>query len=613
MQDFAGGGVERMRLVLANAFADQGHRVFLVVAKARGALATSKLPKGVHLVDLDALDSLSAITRLRRFVAKYQPHVLISSLDHNNIIALLACIGLGTRTRTRTRTRVVICQHNALSQEAVLGWKYRIIPALYWLLQWRADGIVAVSAGVADDLARVARLARNRITVVHNPVVDTVRLPRPSEPPPHAWFVQPDYPVFVFVGRLVSQKDPIFLLRAFARRLAYGPARLVILGEGPLAPDMVRFIAEEHLSDHVLMVGYITDPLPWIAAATALLLPSRYEGFGNVIAEALACGTPVVATNCRYGPAEILEGGTFGRLVEPGELDAFASAMQGDLQAQFPAAQLRERGLCFAVTQSVRGYAGLIERILQPRSRHLFGLSVSTLELPKIVQHILAGPSGKLRLVVTPNANHVRLLREHAFFHACRAADIVCADGWPVSLYARLRGASRAGRVTGCDILHSLFEAPSLRNRDVFVVAESAATEIALQRWLATRPWTGRWEIQVAPPNLLQDLPGQIALAARIFEAKPDLLIMTLGAPVSELFVHQHTAALPPLWALCIGQALRAELGLVRRSPKLLRQAGLEWAWRCWQEPLRLGVRYLKDGAWFPWAVMRDLARRGDA
>ena len=607
MQDLAGGGVEKMRLALASAFAARGHLVFLVVAQVRGALASRALPEGVRLIDLDAYGSLAAISRLRQFVLNDRPRVLVSSLNHNNIIALVACIGLGMRTR------LIICQHNALSQEAVLGWKYRVIPALYWFLQWRADAIVAVSGGVADDLARLARLARRRITVIYNPVVDTVCLPDRSEPPPHAWLVQRDCPVFVFAGRLVAQKDPIFLLHAFARRLAYGPARLIVLGEGPLASEMLRIIARKKLADDVEMVGYVPDPLPWIAHATALLLTSRYEGFGNVVAEALACGTPVVAHDCPYGPAEILCGGAFGRLTRPGEEDAFALAMCGDLRTQFPAARLRQRGLRFTVGQSVSGYEALIDRILHTRKRRLFGLSVCEHALPKVVQHIMSGPAGKLRFLVTPNANHIRLLRRQDFLQACRAADIVCVDGWPVAFYAWIRGSSRAGRVTGCDILHALFEAPGLGARNVFVVAESAATEIALRYWLASRQWTGSWDIYVAPPNFLHDSAGQTTLAARICQVRPDLLIMTLGAPVSEVFVHQHAGTLPPLWALCIGQALRAELGLVMRSPKILRQAGLEWAWRCWQEPLRLGARYLKDGAWFPWAVMRDLAKGGDA
>ena len=98
---------------------------------------------------------------------------------------------------------------------------------------------------------------------------------------------------------------------------------------------------------------------------------------------------------------------------------------------------------------------------------------------------------------------------------------------------------------------------------------------------------------------------------ASLRAAQPDILIMTLGAPVSEEFVARHRAALPPCWVLCAGQAVRVELGLIRRAPSFMRRCGLEWAWRIRQEPQRLGIRYLRALASFPFAVAGDLLWQG--
>jgi N-acetylglucosaminyldiphosphoundecaprenol N-acetyl-beta-D-mannosaminyltransferase len=145
--------------------------------------------------------------------------------------------------------------------------------------------------------------------------------------------------------------------------------------------------------------------------------------------------------------------------------------------------------------------------------------------------------------------------------------------------------------------------------RQVFVVTESAATADALRAYLSARGTQDHWQVASAPANFAEDPTAQYVLVARIAQAAPDLLIMTLGAPTSEVFIHQHSPALPPCWALCVGQALRVELGLVRRAPRRLRKLGLEWAWRCWQEPARLIPRYVQDALWFPVAVARDVIR----
>ena len=587
-----------MRLALADEFDRRNHDVYLVVVNARGPLL-SCVPSGVKIVNLDAHRTLAATLKLRRWISTVRPDVVISSLDHNNIVALMAFMFNGNISR------LIICQHNALSSELRLGWRYRLVPYLYWLLQDVAGGIVAVSAGVADDLAFVSGIARRRITVVPNPVISSSNFVDSGGSKPHPWFADRAVPVFVFIGRLVPQKDPLMLIEAFIRRLARGPARLIVLGEGALQPAMIMAAQRAGALPHIFFAGFVAEPLQWLAHAHVLLLTSRYEGFGNVIVEALACGIPVISTDCPHGPSEILDGGTYGVLVKPGDAGAFALAMAGDLRARFPAEILRARGRSYTVSHS----ADHVEKLFidcPHRGAKAFGLTFCS-DGPTIIGAQIArqSPSG-VNLIVTPNVDHIRLFQQPAFFKACSAAHMVCADGWPIALYAGLRRATRWSRVTGCDILHAFMADEALPDRKVFAVLESAATARALKAWLSNRG-IKNWVIEVAVTNFADDLASQMRLANRIKTAMADVVIMTIGAPVSEIFIDTHRTDLPHCWALCVGQAMRVELGLVARAPKAWRVLGLEWAWRCIKEPKRLPLRYFRDLLWFPRAIFNDM------
>jgi exopolysaccharide biosynthesis WecB/TagA/CpsF family protein len=604
IHDLSGGGVERMRLRLLPALAARGHTVYLIVQQAGGALA-QLMPDGVSLVVLGQPRTSRSFVPLARWLRDHKPDVLVSSLDHNNIAAILA------RRMARVPTRLVICQHNALSAEWVLGWRYRLVPLLYRLLAGRADAVVAVSAGVAADLVTTAHLAEERITIIHNPVAGDDIPARAAMSVTYPWPDDVEIPTFVFAGRLVAQKDPVLLLEAFARRLHTGPARLIMLGDGEMQVVLERRAAELGIAGQLHFGGFVADPLPWIARATAFILTSRYEGFGNVIVEALACGTPVIAADCRHGPAEILDGGRFGRLVPVGDAVSFAGAMSENLRARFPAELLQERAAAFSVAECVRRHEELFDALVVPAPRTAFGLCFCGRNASDVAARMIGAPAGRrVRLVVTPNLEHIRLLQRPAFAAACRAADMVCADGFPVALYAWLRGAGPVRRVTGCDIFHHLAMRAAQDGRHVLLVAESGATAAVLADWIARCGLQQRWRIETAPNCLAVDAAGQQQLVAAVCAALPDILVMTLGAPVSEEFIARHQAELPPCWVLCIGQAVRVELGLARRAPTGMRRTGLEWAWRIHQEPARLGARYLRALAWFPFAVAADLLQR---
>ncbi len=289
------------------------------------------MPDTVELVDLDASRVLTSLPRLVRYLRRERPEAMASFLDHANIVALWA------RRLAGYPKRLVVVEQNNLSTAARYGksrrdrWMPRIANRFY---PW-ADSVVGVSEGVISDLrGLVTSVSPERFQVIYNPIVTADMLERAAEPVDHPWFAE-DQPVFVAAGRLRPQKDFPMLIRAFAQMRSRHQARLLILGEGPDREPLQALIDELGLSDDVELHGYTSNPYAFFARATAFVLSSRWEGLPTVLIEALACGAPVIATDCPSGPQEILADGRFGRLVPVGDertmAEALATAVDGQL------------------------------------------------------------------------------------------------------------------------------------------------------------------------------------------------------------------------------------------------------------------------------------------
>lgn len=247
-------------------------------------------------------------------------------------------------------------------------------------------------------------------------------------------------------------------------------------------------------------------------------------------------------------------------------------------------------------------------------TRPVFGFVPSPGSAASVCEAILT-PTDTVRLIVTPNLDHVARLRRSAEFRAAyRDASHVFCDGFPVHAYARLH-AHRAGRVTGCDIAERLMadDCPiGPANRLCFVL-DADGTADAVAAWASRRGIAGQVATIVPPHGFAGDPDRRRALVAAIAAHRTTLLVMAVGAPRSELFVHRERDALPPCWAICIGQAVKTTLGLVRRAPPIARGIGMEWLWRLAQEPGRLGRRYALGGFDFLLAVTEDMLDEGRA
>jgi glycosyltransferase involved in cell wall biosynthesis len=334
------GGVERMLVNLMCGFADRGRRVDLLLAGAESP-HLAELPAAVRRIDLGTRHTLAAVPALAAHLRRERPPALLAAKDRAGRAAVIARRLAGSKTRIvlRLGTNLSAAMHGRSPLER--GLRYALIRRLYPAI----DGIIAVSEGVADDTEAVARYPRERIRVIRNPVVTPALIEAAGAPCPHRWLAaqrDPDIPVIVGAGRFQRQKDFPTLIRAFALLRRRRPCRLLLLGDGGGRAALERLVRESGLARDIDLPGFQSPLYPWLAAADLFVLSSAWEGSPNVLTEAMALGTPVVATDCPSGPRELLAGGRHGPLVPLGDPAALADAMDRTLDTPPPAQQLRD-------------------------------------------------------------------------------------------------------------------------------------------------------------------------------------------------------------------------------------------------------------------------------
>ncbi len=305
------GGAERVTVNLAGGIVRRGYDVDLVFVTSDDPPLITDIPEGVNLVDLKAGRVAASLPKLIAYLRRERPRALLSALEHTNVIALLAVRLAGVDTR------VVVSVHTTVSRaiEDSTLFRSRLFPKLMrWFYPW-ADSVVAVSEAAREDLTAVAGLEPEQVRVINNPVVTPQLFDKAESPLEHPWFAAGQPPVVLGVGRLVTAKNFPLLLRAFAEVRRELPARLMILGDGEQRPLLESLAVDLDIADDVAMPGFTENPYAYMARAKVFVLSSSFEGLPTVLIEALALGTPVVATDCPSGPAEILEKGRWGTLV----------------------------------------------------------------------------------------------------------------------------------------------------------------------------------------------------------------------------------------------------------------------------------------------------------
>ena len=378
----SGGGAERTVLRLACGLIERGHAVDILVFEEIDTLTDEIPPEarrfvlkqeridvfrdrlrlarrfGFRILKLLRTDLLGDARSVAAYIDKERPDCILPSLPGAKLATLLAL------SFTELNPVIIPIMHNVLMNRKPKD-RY-----LYSILLPIADHIVAVSDGVAENLALKLKIPRNRISRVYNPVVDSEISELARVVPDHPWISDDGPPVILGVGRMARVKDFPTLLRAFQRVSRNRKVRLIILGEGRQRRRRLKnMVRNMDMEANVSMPGWVPNPYAFMSRASLFVLSSKFEGLGNVLIEALACGCPCVSTNCPSGPAEILDNGRFGPLVTVGDDSALAAAMERVLDSPPDKDILVARAQKFSLDASVDIYERIILDLAGDRRR----------------------------------------------------------------------------------------------------------------------------------------------------------------------------------------------------------------------------------------------------
>ena len=357
IHSMGGGGAERVMLGIAAELAKRGVLVDLVLNRASGEFI-ELVPDSVRVIDLNTRRTVVSFLRFIGYLGRDRPSVVISALLGPNVVTLAA------KMLFRGNPRVLVRQDTTLSDAFTNNsFRNRMMWRVFKCLLPVAEDIISVSQGVADDLRAVIPSVSHKVITIYNPVVWPDNEEEAAVPVGHPWFNDSTTPVVLSVGRLAPQKEFTTLLRAFAQVVACRPARLVILGEGPERLNLCEYAESLGITQYVDMPGFRVNPLAYMSKSNVFALSSRFEGLPTVLIEAMACGTPVVSTDCRSGPGEILEGGKWGHLVPVGDWRAMAEAILDSLDNPIPSDQLIARASAFSADAAIDRYLEVLTGI----------------------------------------------------------------------------------------------------------------------------------------------------------------------------------------------------------------------------------------------------------
>ncbi len=360
--NFRNGGLEQVQARLTDYLTRHGIDAILVARHfERPAPPRSTTP--IKTLELQGRSLPQFVLSLFREMKQHRPtHIITCAND-------ISCLLVALKLLCFRKVSVIITQHLTISPEissarGLRRLKLHAVRMAMRLLYSRADAIIAVSHGVAEDLSRQAAIALPTITVIYNPVIDDelVEIASDGNHEPMPWEGE-GLPIITFAGRLEPVKRLDILLEAFSLIRRRIDARLLILGDGSLLPVLRQQARDLGVSRDVLFLGHREHIVDLLKKARVLVLPSDYEGFGNVLVEAMACGIQVIATNCPSGPAEILENGRYGQLIPTNSPDALSTALINTLSGEIhiPASELESRAGYFSISRAGRAYLEILK------------------------------------------------------------------------------------------------------------------------------------------------------------------------------------------------------------------------------------------------------------
>jgi len=363
LPDLRGGGAEKLHVNLANYWVNLGYVVEFVLMQKKGDLLDLLSPQ-VLVTDLKVDRILGITLPLARYL-KSNKGIVLAVMWPVTTVSVIAWLLSGFKQK------IILSDHNFLSISTIrelnisrftlkftMGITYRL-----------ATHIIAVSKGVKADLQRLSGLPNSKISVIYNPVT---QIPFPSgkvkQEIKKLWGSEFDYHILA-VGSLENQKGFDDLIIAFSKICKKVNAQLIILGEGSKREFLSNLVLKLDLEGKVSMPGFVKDPNLWFETADLFVLSSKWEGFGNVVVEALEFGVPIVSTDCDSGPREILENGKYGTLVPVGDTDALSSSIYDSLFAHHDKNVLIARSKDFSIDKISQQYLNLFNSVTDEKNK----------------------------------------------------------------------------------------------------------------------------------------------------------------------------------------------------------------------------------------------------
>lgn len=352
MPSFGMGGAEKVGLNLANYFASIGLDVDLVVATGAGALRNSILSH-VNVVDLNVSRARYSIFSLRKYFKREKPRLVLSVIRRMNIYAGIACVAL------RDAPDLYFREASPLRDLAKSGpFRTSMFSSLMKFAYKRAKRVISNSELTKSDLINYGIIGENKLDVISNPVLPLDINSLIDAEVTHPWLNDPSIHVILNVGRLYREKNHKVLIDIFGIISKQDEkARLLILGEGPEKARLLNRINKLGIADKVELHDFVENPFPYYRMSRVFVLTSEWEGFGNVIVEALSAGISVVCSDCPGGPRQILENGKYGRLVRPENIQETADAVLDALGNPPNKQELIQRAQEFTVSKIGNKYA----------------------------------------------------------------------------------------------------------------------------------------------------------------------------------------------------------------------------------------------------------------
>ncbi len=348
------GGIGRVIANLSSGFVERGIQVDILVTRNIEAYYEDIHPD-VNLINLKTGRVIKSMIPLVSYLKQNQPYTFISANDYVNLVAIWAWKLSGVSAKMVATVHV-----DRTNIKIPRTFKNRLFRFLVCKTYTKAEHIVAVSSGVAENVSKLFEVPLHVVKVINNPIFDDRIAIKAKERYAHEWLINKKCPVIIAVGRLTRQKDFPTLMRAFKNLLVHRSAKLIILGDGEEKADLLCLSARLGLEDALHFAGFVDNPYSYISRADVLAVSSIYEGFGNVIVEAMALGTTVVSTDCPSGPAEILGNGKYGYLVPVGNSDTMAEAISKAIDTPINVDLLKQRAADYSVSNITNAYLNMI-------------------------------------------------------------------------------------------------------------------------------------------------------------------------------------------------------------------------------------------------------------